>query len=211
MIAPVSYLGDTKRTDNNSWLAGWTNYSVAGELASDDVKWLRAADALYLTPAFISFITLYNEDVQYLIDNHIYTMHIILAVFLSLLTLALAIIFLPRIIMTNKDVKQKQNLLLLIPGEIVVREEDLRYAMTSIMSNEGSIAAGYSKALAKRRAKAAVKADVLAHQEEDLRLQSHAPRPTNSMSAEPESAGTEITGRPDNDTDGPAAGAGDGP
>jgi hypothetical protein len=169
-------------------------------------KWLRAADALYLTPAFISFITLYNEDVQHLIDLHINTMHIILAIFLSLLTLALAVLFLPRIIMTNKDVKQKQNLLLLIPGEIVVREEDLRYAMTSIMSNEGSIAAGYSQALAKRRAKAAVKADVLAHQDEDLRSQSHAPRQTSSEAG---SAGIETTGPPPETSDGLPAGTGE--
>jgi hypothetical protein len=38
MIAPVSFLGDTQSTDNSSWLAGWSNYSVAAELASDDVK-----------------------------------------------------------------------------------------------------------------------------------------------------------------------------
>lgn len=123
-------------------LTGVLPYSAAAELASPTMARLLQLDALYLTPAFSRFISLYANLALAMVDSNASFLHVFLAAFVSTLFLFMLFVFLPQITATNREIVQKRGLLLLVPGEVVYGSVALKTFVDDIFSADSGIVGG---------------------------------------------------------------------
>jgi hypothetical protein len=142
-LVNLSWTGDIPQGFNESlYPAGAREYHISDDLNGEDVRWLREADSMYVTPGLFAISKIYSDLSISSIDDFLNFSTLFVVVFLVAFLLLMVGVFLPRIRSTNTDIQTKRTMLLYLPPEIVNLNKAIKSLVHDILAAESD---GFSR------------------------------------------------------------------
>ena len=126
--------GDVNMTDTGP--PGSLPYFIGTELLSDDMLFLRQADAMYLTPALIALEHIYFVQTEQVINNYTQFIYYFVASFVSVFIVVMAFFFMPQVKATNDDIQKKRGMLLFLPPQVIRAVPSIRELIDNILAED---------------------------------------------------------------------------
>lgn len=117
--------------------AGTVPTTFSEMFQSEDVKFLRDADALYITPALYTLAQYYSSNTADTVNFIIFFEYVFVATFLSAFVLFMVLAYWPQIHRTQAEISTKRSVLLYLPPEVVAHVKAIRKLVQEILSAEG--------------------------------------------------------------------------
>ena len=109
-------------------------YSVAEQLNSDTLHFMREADALYLTRGLEIISMLYFEEATALNDAFMNFIHFFVPFFVLLFTLIMILWFLPEAVLENRVMQTKRAMLLYLPIIVIAKIKSIKRLVENIIA-----------------------------------------------------------------------------
>jgi hypothetical protein len=121
---------------NDTGPPGSVPYFIGTELMSDDMHFLRQADAMYLTPALLALEQIYFVQTEQVINNYTQFIYYFVASFVSVFIVVMAFFFMPQVKATNDDIQKKRGMLLFLPPQVIRAVPSIRELIDNIFAED---------------------------------------------------------------------------
>jgi len=129
----LTELGDV-HADWNATAYGAVPWSMADDINSADMAWLRDADRLFITPVMDVIQDVYDAQGKHVIDEYRAFLRSFVSVFVSVFIAFMLAVFLPLVHSLHNELQKKRAMLLFLPPQVIRSVEAIRKLIEAILA-----------------------------------------------------------------------------